>query len=293
MSRSSALPADTRLGRTALRVADLAATIEFYRDIVGLRVLDRDETRATLGVDDAPLLEVLAASTAEPEPRDAQRAGLYHNAFRVPSRAGLGAALERIRDRWTLDGASDHGVSEALYCTDPAGNGVEIYRDRPREAWPRTDDGTIRAAGGPLDLDAVAAAADDADATDSRSAPGGTTLGHIHLEVSSLKDAETFYVDLVGFDVSMSFAPGARFVSAGGYHHHVGLNTWNRRSDAADAAGGLGLAWFEVLVPDADALETVRARLADGGAAITEIEDGIEVDDPDGIAIRVRFPGEH
>lgn len=289
MSRSSALPADTRLGRTALRVADLAATIEFYREIVGLRVLDRDETGATLGVDDTPLLEVLTASTAEFEPRDEQRAGLYHNAFRVPSRAALGAALERIRDGWTLDGASDHGVSEALYCTDPAGNGVEIYRDRPREAWPRTDDGTIRAAGGPLDLAAVTAAADDADATGPRSAPDGTTLGHIHLEVSSLEDAETFYVDLLGFDVSMSFAPGARFVSAGGYHHHVGVNTWNRRTDET---GGLGLAWFEILVPDADALETVRERLADGGAAITETEAGIEVEDPDGISIRVRSAGE-
>ncbi|QCS43566.1 VOC family protein [Natrinema versiforme] len=284
MSRSSALPDDTRLGRTALRVADLTVTIEFYRDIVGLRVLDRDESRATLGVDDTPLLELLAESSAES--RDERGAGLYHNAFRVPSRAALGAALGRIRDRWTLDGASDHGVSEALYCTDPEGNGVEIYRDRPREAWPRTEDGTARAAGGPLALSEVAAAADDAGSTGSQPAPGGTTLGHVHLEVSSLESTETFYVERLGLDISMSFAPGARFFSAGGYHHHVGANTWNQRSRTAD---GLGLAWFELLVPDADALEAVRERLADGGVSITETDGGIEVADPDGIAIRVRF----
>ncbi|MFC6766643.1 VOC family protein, partial [Natrinema soli] len=155
MGTSPALPADTRLGRTALRVADREATVEFYRDVVGLDVLerDRDEMRATLGVDGTSLLVVREDLTAEP--RDERRTGLYHNAFRVPSRAALGAALNRIREQWTLEGASDHGISEALYCTDPEGNGVEIYCDRPRDAWPRADDGTLRAAGGPLDLESL------------------------------------------------------------------------------------------------------------------------------------------
>lgn len=277
MASSPALPDDTRLGRTALRVADRAATTAFYRDVVGLTVLNRDRSAATLGVDGTPLLVLLEDPTADP--RDERAAGLYHTAFRVPSRAALGAALGRIRAEWTLEGASDHGISEALYCTDPEGNGVEIYRDRPREAWPRADDGSVRATGDPLDLESFADAAADPGATGS--APPDTTVGHVHLEVTALETAREFYAGRLGFDVTMSYAPGACFFAAGDYHHHVGTNTWNRRSEPA---GGLGLAWFELVVPDAAAVEAVRERFA----ADDRSGGGIEVTDPDGIAIRVR-----
>ncbi|WP_226005505.1 VOC family protein [Natrinema salinisoli] len=284
MSQSPALPDETRPGRSALRVADAAATIDFYRDVVGLRVRNRDGTRVTLGTGERPLLVLLVDPTAEP--RDERETGLYHNAFRVPSRGALGAALERVREEWTLDGASDHGVSEALYCTDPEGNGVEIYRDRPRDAWPRTDDGSVRAAGAPLDLEALAAAADDgAGSNGSQLAPDETTLGHIHLEVSSLDAARSFYAERLGFDVSMSFAPGVCFFAAGGYHHHIGVNTWNQRSTPGD---GLGLAWVEFVVPDADAIDAIRERFDDGVASVTAIDGGIEITDPDGIRIRMR-----
>ncbi|WP_226481186.1 VOC family protein [Natrinema amylolyticum] len=286
MSRSPALPDETRPGRTALSVADRAAMIEFYRDIVGLRVRNRDETRATLGTGETPLLELLEDPSTEQ--RGERETGLYHNAFRVPSREALGSALARIRDRWSLEGASDHGVSEALYCTDPEGNGVEIYRDRPRDAWPRTEDGSIRAAGGPLDLADLAAAADDGTGSNGpQLVPDGTTLGHVHLEVSSLEAARSFYAETLGFDVSMSFAPGACFFAAGGYHHHIGVNTWGERSTPAD---GLGLEWFELLVPDADAIDAIRERLIDDGVSVTADDDGdgIECTDPDGITIRLR-----
>ena len=292
MDDSPALPDDTRLGRIALRVADRTATVEFYRDVVGLRVLDRGddpdgESTATLGVDGTPLLVVLEEPTAAP--RDERETGLYHNAFRVPSRAALGAALNRIRNRWTLEGASDHGISEALYCADPEGNGFEIYCDRPREAWPRADDGTVRAAGGPLDIEALADAADGAaepTGDHGHAAPAGTTLGHVHLEVSSLEAAREFYAGTLGFDVSMGYAPGALFFAAGGYHHHIGANVWNGRSTPAD---GPGLAWVELLVPDAAAVDAVRARAAaDDDVTVADIGDCIEITDPDGIAIRVR-----
>lgn len=295
MGNSPALPADTRVGRAALRVADRAATIEFYRDVVGLEVLERevDGPGVPLGVDGTPLLVLCEDPTAEP--RDERETGLYHNAFRVPSRGALGAALNRIRDHWTLEGASDHGISEALYCTDPEGNGVEIYCDRPREAWPRADDGTLRATGEPLDLEALATAADDAaestgddatERTDRRAAPAGTTLGHVHLEVSSLEAARAFYAGTLGLGVSMEFAPGALFFAAGDYHHHVGANVWNRRSTPTD---GLGLAWFELLVPNAEAFDALGQRAtADDDATVAEIDGGIEIADSDGIRVRVR-----
>ncbi|PAU85136.1 glyoxalase [Halorubrum salipaludis] len=289
------LPAGTRIGRAALRVADLDETTAFYRDVVGLAVLDRDagdRPTAVLGVDGTPLL-VLEETPDRPE-RGRTEAGLFHTAFRVPTRAALGEALARVRDRWRLDGASDHLVSEALYLDDPEGNGVEIYRDRPREEWPVDDDGTVRMATDPLDVQGVAAAA-GADSAGSAAvvdrAPPGTDVGHVHLEVTSLAAFEAVYVDGLGFEVGMS-GPNVRFVAAGGYHHHLGANTWRGRTTPA---AGRGLAWFEVVVPDEAALDAVIDRLdavaAEGDAefAVKERDGGIAVTDGDGIEVRVRM----
>lgn len=299
------LPAETHLGRTALRVGDLEETIEFYRTVVGLPILDRTGERATLGVDGRPML-VLETGGRD---RKGDAAGLFHNAFRVPSRRALGDALGRVREHWHLDGASEHRVSEALYLSDPEGNGVEIYRDYPREDWPVAADGTVRMTTEPLDLDAVAAAAggggdrtpgDGAseDGTPGDGAPGdtvpaGTVLGHVHLEVTSLAAFREFYVGTLGFEERAQMT-GASFVAAGGYHHHVGANVWNRKRDAA---GGDGLAWFEVVVPGSDALAAVRERLETQGLSVTtgefegdgtEHDEGFAVSDPDGIELRLR-----
>ena len=272
---TSALPARTRIGRTALRVADLDEVAAFYRDVVGLELQTRTDATATLGAGDTPLLELERDADAAPR---GNRAGLFHTAFRVPSRTALGAALQRIREGWRLDGASDHNVSEALYLSDPEGNGVEIYRDRDRDRWPHAPDGSVQMDTLPLDLGDVLEASDGA-----ADAPSETTLGHIHLEVTDIGAASAFYVDTLGFDVRMDVG-SALFISAGGYHHHVGVNTWNGRSDPA---GGRGLAWFEIVVPDTAAMAAVRDRLATD-VAITARDDGIEVADPDGIAVRIR-----
>ncbi|QKG92111.1 VOC family protein [Halorubrum salinarum] len=290
--RAERLPPETRIGRAALRVADLDETTAFYRDVVGLAVLDRDAERATLGAGGTPLL-VVERDPDRPA-RGRTDAGLFHTAFRVPSRAALGEALGRVRERWRLDGASDHLLSEALYLDDPEGNGVEIYRDRPREEWPTDPDGTPRMATDPLDVEGVAAAAeggaDPAGVVDR--APAGTDVGHVHLEVASLTAFEAVYVDSLGFEIGMA-GPDVRFVAAGGYHHHLGANTWRGRTTPA---AGRGLAWFEVVVPDAAALDAVRARL-DAVAAERDIEfaveardDGLAVTDADGIEVRVRTP---
>ena len=277
-STPATLPDETRLGRTALRVGDRERLTEFYRRVVGLEVLARTDEASTLGAGGTPLLVLEDGADAPERPRSA--AGLYHNAFRVPSRTALGDALRRIRECWRLDGASDHGVSEALYLSDPEGNGVEIYRDYPREEWPVGDDGKIRLPTDPLDVEGVAAAAADG----ASGAPAGTDLGHVHLEVTSLSAFEDVYVDALGFDVQAA-APRARFVGAGGYHHHVGANTWQGRTDPAS---GRGLSWFEVVLPAAAELDAVGERLTDGGVSIAETEDGIEVAAPDGIRIRLR-----
>jgi len=297
--RDDRLPAGTRIGRAALRVADLDETTAFYRDVVGLAVLDRTAERATLGVDGTPLLVV--ERDADRPARSRTDAGLFHAAFRVPSRAALGEALCRVRERWRLDGASDHLVSEALYLDDPEGNGVEIYRDRPREEWPVDERGAVRMATEPLDVEGVVAAASDetgageaasADLVDR--APPGTDVGHVHLEATSLSAFDAVYVDGLGFEVGMT-GPDVRFVAAGGYHHHLGANTWRGRTTPAT---GRGLAWFEVVVPDAAAVDAVRNRLdavaagaesGDGvGVTVDERADGIAVTDADGIEVRVR-----
>ncbi|MFB6125144.1 MAG: VOC family protein [Halanaeroarchaeum sp.] len=271
------LPPETHVGRTALRVNDLDELTGFYRDVVGLSVLHRADTRSVLGVEDTPLL--VLEGDADALGRHRSGAGLFHNAFRVPSRQALGDALARIRDRWQLGGASDHGVSEALYLTDPEGNGIEIYRDYPREYWPRTDTGRIRMGTYSLDFAPLEAAA----AGDS-GLPAGTDVGHVHLEVSSLEAFDDFYVDTIGFEVQTE-APAALFVGAGGYHHHLGANTWNHRTGPVS---GRGLSWFEVLVPDDESLEAVRKRLVASDFPSTETDDGFVVHDPDEIEVRIR-----
>lgn len=270
------LPVATRIGRTALRVTDLDEVAAFYRDVVGLEIRNRTDTAATLGAGDAPLLELERDADAAPR---GNRAGLFHTAFRVPSRTALGAALERIREEWRLDGASDHNVSEALYLSDPEGNGVEIYRDRDRASWPHAADGSVQMETFPLDLGAVAAESDGA-----ADAPAETTVGHVHLEATGIEPARNFYVDTLEFDVRMDAGSGL-FLAAGDYHHHLGVNTWNGRSDPA---GGRGLAWFEVVVPDDATLAAVRDRLTAADVAVAERGDSIEVADPDGIVVRVR-----
>lgn len=272
------LPAETHPGRVALAVANLDEIVAFYRDVVGLETVHRTGTRAELGTDDEPLIVVLEDDDAPERGPDA--AGLFHCAFRVPSRAALGDALRRIRARWTLDGASDHRVSEALYLSDPEGNGVEIYRDKPRDAWPIAADGSVRMDTLPLDLDDL-----DDDAGGGTNAPDGTTIGHVHLEVSSLATARAFYADAIGLGVRQEWGDSALFLAAGDYHHHVGLNTWQGRTEPAR---GRGLAWFELVVPGADAVAAVRERADAAGAEVTPVDDGIEIHDPDGMAVRVR-----
>ncbi|WP_276253355.1 VOC family protein [Halomontanus rarus] len=281
------LRGETHVGRVALRVADLERQTEFYRDVVGLAVLESRSTddRVVLGAGEGALLELIADPSA-PERAPAQT-GLFHTAFLVPTRAALGDALERVRTQWQLDGAADHLASEALYLSDPEGNGIEIYRDRPPEEWDRTESGGVRLDTLPLDLQEVASIS-----RGRASVPRETTVGHVHLEVSSLAASRAFYVGQVGMGVQYEY-DGALFVAAADYHHHVGLNTWRGRSEPAsgDPNRTLGLEWVELVVPDRETLEGVRERLLERDSEITpegDAEFAFSTRDPDEITWRIR-----
>ncbi|MEF8973406.1 MAG: VOC family protein [Haloarcula sp.] len=271
------LPSETEIGRVALTVADPPPVVDFYCDIVGLHVLDSGGDRTILGAGGQELL--ILNHRPDAPARDAAGTGLYHVAFRVPSRGALGDALRRIDSEWTLAGASDHGVSEALYLSDPAGNGVEIYRDRPEEAWDETPSGHVEMVTEPLDTRAVAAAA-----AGERSMPAESDVGHVHLEVSSVETARSFYVDTLGLRVRATY-DGAVFLAAGEYHHHIGANVWQGRTRPHH---GQGLAWFEIRLPDAATLDATRERFRRSEYAVSETDAGLTVRDSDDIELRLR-----
>ena len=229
------------IGAVRLRVADRDALVDYYTKAIGLRELDRDQDVTRLGTDTA-LLELVHDPDAPPAPP--RSTGLFHFAILVPSRPDLAAAVRRVvqaGERFT--GASDHFVSEALYLRDPEGNGIEIYRDRPRTEWEHEPSGELRMGTVALDLDSVMAEMPGEDGT---TMPDGTIMGHVHLQVADLEPIERFYAGDLGLDVMVRSYPGALFLARDGYHHHVGTNTWASAGAPAPPEGSRGLEWFEL-----------------------------------------------
>ena len=281
-----ALPSDTSLGSICLNAGDQDSLADFYIQTVGLRELGSRNGVAALGTDDTqPLVQLLPTPGAPPRP--AGTTGLFHLAILVPSRLELARALRRVTESgWRLTGASDHLVSEAVYLRDPEGNGIEIYRDRPRAEWHR-EDGQIEMDTLPLDLEGVLG-----ELADDDSPPGGMTagtrLGHVHLNVADIVASERFYAGALGFDVTVRGYPGALFVSAGGYHHHVGLNTWMGEGAPPPPPGARGLDRFEVVVPAATDLDAAEQQLTDSGAHAERGPDGLTAVDPSGNRVLLR-----
>ena len=244
----TAIDPATEIGRVTLTVRDLDGERAFYERVIGLDQLAASEGRVVLGAGTRPLVELVEDRAAPPRPPGTT--GLFHLAILVPDRAELARSLQRLIDaRWPLQGASDHLVSEALYLADPEGNGIEIYRDRPRGDWQRSGD-ELRMATLPLDLNDVLA--ENGDAGVESGVPAGTKIGHVHLNVADLASSERFYADQLGLDVTARSYPGALFLAAGGYHHHIGVNVWRGDGAPPPPAGALGLRSFELLVPGAD-----------------------------------------
>jgi catechol 2,3-dioxygenase len=293
ISERVSLSPETTLGAVSLTVSDLGRTRAFYEEVLGLSGTELGTGVPALSVPDGSTLVTLHADASAPA-RDPRAPGLFHLAIVMPHRRDLAESLLRLgAARWPLSGASDHLVSEALYLNDPDGNGVELYRDRPRDQWRRDPDGTPQMATLRLDLDDLLAES-QAGAAPSPRVPAGTRIGHVHLQVSDIPRAEAFYVDALGFDPTVRVYPGALFVSAGGYHHHVGLNTWNSTGASAAAPGSVGLRSFEVLVSDPDELHRLGERLSAGAMPVeaadhsTADETALTVRDPFGTAVVLR-----
>lgn len=276
------LPGGTRPGRIRLQVSDLERSLDYYREILGLRPLERAGGAASLGAAslgaDRPLLELRERPGAAAAPRGG-RPGLYHFALLVPDRAALGRFAGHLARADVPAGASDHGVSEALYLRDPDGLGIEVYRDRPRSSWRRRG-GQIVMGTDPLDLEDLLGAAGDAP---WEGLPAGTRVGHVHLHVGDLGTAARFYEGGLGLERTVWSYPGALFLSAGGYHHHLGLNTWAASDRPAGEDEARLLEW-ELRVPDADAAAAALRRLEEAGHAA---EPGGLVRDPWGTALRI------
>ncbi len=285
--RASIDPA-TALGTVALNVADIARSRAFYERAIGLVGTDREDGTVALGAPGGPALVELRGDSSAPA-LERRATGLFHLAILLSSRRDLALALGRLASaRWPLDGASDHLVSEALYLSDPDGNGIEIYRDRPRDEW-RYDGGQLQMATIPLDLDGVLSELAGEDPQSQPTAPAGTKIGHVHLQVSELSSTEDFYSGVLGFDVVVRGYPGALFVSAGGYHHHIGLNTWHSAGAGPPTAGSIGLRSFEVLLPGAASLEDVLERVRSAGIEAAPGPDGgTLVRDPSGNGVLLR-----
>jgi catechol 2,3-dioxygenase len=269
------LPAATRMGPVHVTVSDLGRSLDYYRTEVGLGVLEQSGGRASLGADSTELLVLVEEPGAEPSDG---YTGLFHFALLVPDRPSLARWLAHAaRDRVQLTGLSDHYVSEAIYLRDPDRHGIEIYADRPRELW----EGQVgrRMTTEPLDVDDLLGEAGDAEFD---GLPAGTVMGHVHLKVAGIPETIEFYRDVVGFDLVVERVPQAAFLSAGGYHHHLGANTWESAGAPPAPEGSAALRHATIVLPSAEERDTVVRRFADAGQEPDETPEGLIVRDPSG-----------
>ncbi len=272
-----------RVGMVTLRVRNLDTVTDFYRDVIGFTVMERTASRARLGAGGVALLVLEANPKAAAESRNA--AGLYHTAFLMPTRTDLArwlvhAAIHRV----PLSGFADHLVSESVYLDDPEGNGIEVYADRDPSLW-QWSDGAVAMATDPLNIDDLLTLTDTRTSNYAQ-APDGLRIGHMHLRVGDIAQAEAFYNGTVGLDPTRRRS-GAAFLSSGRYHHHLGLNVWQsagagRRDDTAT-----GLAWFSLQVEKPDLLAAQEERLRRAGAEMSVTADGIDAVDPWGTKLRL------
>ncbi|GAB5492846.1 MAG: VOC family protein [Phototrophicaceae bacterium] len=260
------------IGTVYLNVANLETMLAFYQDIIGLTVHQRVGSRAHLGVGQQDIL-VLTETPDKKRVRSAT--GLYHFAILVPTRVQLAKSLKRLAETQTrIQGLSDHHVSEAIYLADPEGNGIEIYHDRARETW--YTNGQLRMDTLALDVNDLMRTLSTEDA-EWEGLPVGTIMGHIHLHVASVPQAEAFYRTILGMDVLMNMG-SATFMSYDGYHHHVGANIWGGRQ--LPAGQELGLDKYDLHIRDATRLDAILGQLDANDIAITPVDEGYRVQDP-------------
>lgn len=276
------LPDETHLGRVRLQVSDLGASISYYTRVLGFRVLSHNATLATLGLADGTVLvELRERPGVQPVPRGG-RIGLYHFAILLPDRTALGRFVAHLGEIGAYAASADHLVSEALYLSDPDGLGIEVYADRPRSTW-AMNGREIAMTTKPLDLRALIRAA-SGQPWDGM--PAGTTIGHVHFHVATLEAAEAFYEGALGFDTVVRSYRGALFFSAGGYHHHVGANTWAGAAPLARPDEARLLEW-ELVLPTNHDVSAVAANAATAGYDVRADENAQLIADPSGVTVRL------
>lgn len=277
------LHAEAALGAVHLQVADLARSVAYYERVIGLRTIASDDGTTSLAAhnDSTPLVVLHHHEGAAPVPTRG-RLGLYHFAILLPNREALGRFIAHLATIGAYAGMSDHLVSEAVYLTDPDGLGIEVYADRPRESW--------RIANNKLEMATLTLNAADLVRASRGIAwdgmPQGTRIGHVHLFVSDLDAAARFYHEGLGLDEVLLEFPGALFMSAGGYHHHLGTNTWAAGAPRAEAGDARMLEW-SVMLPSAADVEATARALEDAGAAVTRTDGDVTAADPWGTIVRV------
>lgn len=271
-------------GAVSLKTADLEKQIDFYTTMIGLDILTADQEQAVLGIKETGTELLYLRKIAAPNHKQA-KTGLYHTAFLLPTRKDLGNTLFALLTKEApIIGASDHGYSEAIYLEDLEGNGIEIYRDKPKAEWDIHEDGRISGITEEMDAEGVLASRDET--TDKF--PTGTVVGHVHLAVSDLTKTEQFYSEVLGLGVKDHFGAQASFFAAGGYHHHIGTNVWTSRNLPAPTEQDLGLDFFTLLVPDQQALAELKENIVrEGVKTMKETETGIVLLDPNGLTVKI------
>jgi catechol 2,3-dioxygenase len=269
------LPDGFQLGVAVLRISDAGRALDFYVNKIGLVLRERTDTTAMLGTQKEDVLKLdIQPGIA---PRNYKEAGLYHVAILVPDRPSLGATIARLAANNVKLGAADHLVSEAIYIWDPDNNGIEIYRDRPRAEWNWIGD-QVRMANSPLDFEGLLAER-DVESLARTPMKDATRVGHIHLEVDDLAKARKFYADVVGFAPTSTF-PGAQFLSAGGYHHHLAANIWENRNGRVPSPDTAGISLMTFELPDNASMQALKARLKAASVRTTANGIGFDFLDP-------------
>ncbi len=265
------------VGAVTLKVAELKRSLAFYTSVIGLGTIQQGAGFAVLGVGNRPIVILAEVPGAQPQP--AHTTGLYHSAILFPDRRSLARKIAQIIDLRISPGYADHRVSEAFYLSDPDGNGLELYRDRPPQEW-TWEGGYVRMASDPINFDNFFGEIQAEDvAKASPAVPAGTRLGHMHLRVADIPQAEKFYHGALGFNITARW-PGALFVSAGGYHHHIGLNTWQSRDGRPPMEPSAGLREFSITLPDQAELERLVTQIQSTGLAVDQESDSALVMDP-------------
>lgn len=277
------LPEETIVKQVKLKVKNLEAMTDFYTKMIGLVLLNKTENTTFLGAQASSETIMILEELIDPIVKN-NTTGLYHTAFLLPSRKDLGNSLVLLLQNNIEISAADHGYSEAIYLTDPEGNGIEIYRDKPKTEWDIRADGEIIGVTEELDGDAVVAVSDG----QWLGLAPGSRIGHVHLQVADLAVTEKFYEQL-GFSLKSNFGGRAKFFAAGDYHHHIGTNTWNSRNAALISENQLGLAWYTFQLPSKEALDALLDRLNEQAIAYVYENEQLTIQDPNGMQIKFEY----